>query len=1315
MSPLTSTIKPLFPKGCTQRPRLWRYSIAVFAAAISLSIALWLKPALQHTNTPLFFAAVAFGYGNFGYGLTATVLSAFSIDFLFKKLGDSLQFNFGSDILWLSVFAVVALSIGSLTSARQRARDKLRSSEDSFRMLVEGVKDYAIYMLDQNGCVVSWNEGAESIKGYQAKEIIGEHFSRFYTPEDIAQDKPKQILQLAATEGRYEEEGWRVRKDGSRFWADIVITALRDEVGDLRGFSKVTRFVGDRKPSDESSLKELSDIKFALDRAAIVARTDKKGIINYVNDKFCEISKYSREELLGQDHRILNSGYHSKEFFVNLWATIGSGKVWKGEIKNKAKDGTYYWVDTVIVPFLDRTGKPFQYLAIRSDITDRKQVEEELRVRNREQQAIAQIGQRALAGSNLDTLMEEAVNVIAQTLEVEYCKVLELLPEGDALLLRAGVGWQPGLVGNATVETEKDSQADYTLLSQEPIVVRDLRTETRFSGPSLLHNHGAVSGMSVTIAGKNGHWGVLGVHSKRSRTFTQDDIYFLQAAANILAEAIQRKLAEAERTQLLEREQTARTQAEANEYRYRFLAESIPQMVWTAEPNGKVDYYSQRWCDYTGMTLEEIQTQGWRAIVHPDDLQQCMDTWSNALQTSSTYQIQARMKGKDGKYRWFLGQALPMRDKEGEIVKWFGTNTDIDDRVRAEQERTRLLAREQAARALAEAAAERVQRLQAVTDAAIAPLSLEDLLDGLLGRIGEILQADTAAILLTDTQSNTLVVRAAKGLDEEARNQVRIPIGEGFAGHIAALRQPLFVERDAYRQVYSPLLREKHIQSLIGVPLIIDDRVLGVVHVGTIESRHFTQDDIYLLQLVAERFAVAIDRANLYEAEQKARASAEAANRLKDEFLAIVSHELRTPLNSILGWSQMLRSRKLSEEIVNKALETIERNAKQQVTLINDILDVSRIIRGKIRLSMQPVKLEAIIEEAIETIKPAAQAKAIQLESSLDPLLGKVIGDVDRLQQVIGNLLSNAVKFTPEGGQVKVTLAELPISEKVDSFGVTSGANLNIAAPEADSESNIFQPTQKRILGLQVETEKVQPEIFHLKSAISYVQITVSDTGKGIGADFLPHVFDGFRQEDGTITRVQGGLGLGLTIVRRLVELHGGSVQALSEGEGMGATFTVKLPVLAQSKGSGDLSSGGEQNYSAVPLSPSAVQPLNGLQVLVVDDDVDSCDLIATVLKQYGAQVRTASSVREAMEAIEHIKPDVLLSDIGMPQEDGYDLIRKVRQLQSQRGEQIRAIALTAFAREEDRWKAIEAGFQMHVSKPVEPAKLATAVAKLVR
>jgi signal transduction histidine kinase/ActR/RegA family two-component response regulator len=426
----------------------------------------------------------------------------------------------------------------------------------------------------------------------------------------------------------------------------------------------------------------------------------------------------------------------------------------------------------------------------------------------------------------------------------------------------------------------------------------------------------------------------------------------------------------------------------------------------------------------------------------------------------------------------------------------------------------------------------------------------------------------------------------------------------------------------------------------------VGNRLIGVVHVGASVPHRFTEEDLTLLRLVVDRVALIIERARLHEAERAARREAEAANRAKDEFLATASHELRAPLNAIVSWAEVVRAGKRDEVTVARALETIERNAKLQERLISDLLDVSQIVTGRLRLDIEPVDLVAVIGTAIDVVRPAANAKGLRVETVLDPSARFVSGDPGRLQQILWNLLSNAVKFTPKSGRVEVRL------RRVDS----------------------------------------------------QAELAVSDTGAGISAEFLPHVFERFRQADGPSGRAQGGLGLGLAIVRHLVELHGGTVHADSPGEGQGATFTLKLPLAAVRVA--------VSGIEGVPLEGPLV--LAGVRALVVEDEADARELLRTVLEASGAVVTAAGSVAEALEALERDRPEVLVSDIAMPGDDGYALIRKVRALPPERGGRLPAVAVTAHARAQERTRALVAGFQLHVPKPVEPAELVAVVASLL-
>lgn len=463
------------------------------------------------------------------------------------------------------------------------------------------------------------------------------------------------------------------------------------------------------------------------------------------------------------------------------------------------------------------------------------------------------------------------------------------------------------------------------------------------------------------------------------------------------------------------------------------------------------------------------------------------------------------------------------------------------------------------------------------------------------------------------------------------------------------------LEQAAQNPEQLQLFRQMGVTSWMVVPMIARDRVLGAVTLAITESeRRFDHADLRFAEAVASQTAAAGDSARLYREAEAARDAAEAANRAKDQFLSTLSHELRAPLNAIYGWATILERGDLGAEQSRRALQIILRNVNAQVRLIDDLLDLSRVGTGKLRLDVQPVDLRGVIQEGLDSIRPAAEAKGIQLQSVLASPGGPVSGDPDRLRQVVWNLLSNAVKFTPKGGRVRIQLQRIN----------------------------------------------------------SHVEILVSDTGEGIGADLLPHIFDRFRQGDSSSTRPRGGLGLGLALVRSLVELHGGTVFAESPGEGRGATFAVQLPVM--------LASVVEPAAPEAPVAPgpsatalSSAPSLTGVRVLVVDDDLVAVDLSREILMRAGAQVWGCAGGGEALPMLQQWRPDVLVSDIEMPGLDGYSLIRRVRALEPDRGGKTPAVALSAYSRPEDRVRSLMAGFNLHVSKPVEPSELITIVASL--
>jgi PAS domain S-box-containing protein len=445
------------------------------------------------------------------------------------------------------------------------------------------------------------------------------------------------------------------------------------------------------------------------------------------------------------------------------------------------------------------------------------------------------------------------------------------------------------------------------------------------------------------------------------------------------------------------------------------------------------------------------------------------------------------------------------------------------------------------------------------------------------------------------------------------------------------------------------LVRSLGLRSYMIVPLTTRGRTLGALTLATAESgRLYSDDDFRFAQDVAFRAALAVDNARAYN-------DAQAANRLKDEFLATLSHELRTPLNAILGYSRMLQSGMLTPDKHAHALHTVERNATSLTQIVEDVLDVSRIISGKLRLNIQAVDLPAVVSDAVATVMPAADAKQVRVQTILDPRAAPISGDPDRVQQIVWNLVSNAVKFTPKHGVVQVRL------ERVNS----------------------------------------------------HVEIVVSDTGAGIAPDFLPHIFERFRQADSGTTREHGGIGLGLAIVRHLVELHGGTIHAVSGGHEKGATFRVRLPIMIVHH---------EERlerrvHPTTNLARRETQlpDLGGLSILAVDDDADARSLVSETLESRGARVVAVESAQQALDTIQQARPDIVLADIGMAHSDGFDLIKRIRQSSDPAVREVPAAALTAYARAEDRMKVLQSGFQMHLAKPVDPAELIIAVASLAK
>ncbi|MBD2113545.1 MULTISPECIES: PAS domain S-box protein [Cyanophyceae] len=930
------------------------------------------------------------------------------------SMGESYQFERQSVISgrW---FNIDAFAIGDPQSNRfaillTDISDRKKAELERERFLAVGAD---LQVLTGSNGYFQWVSPAfERILGWTTQEMLSRPWVEFVHPDDVTISVGEANQGFAGSETMAFENRYR-HKDGSYRWFLWNAQFYSDRQMLYGAAIDIT----DRKRTEANLRESEKRFRSMADNAPVMVWvTDSTGYCTYLSQSWYDFTGQTEATGLGSGWLDAVHPDDQETCSQIFLAANERQEAFRFEYRLLSKDGFYHWAIDAASPWFGADGEFKGYIGSVLDISDRKRIEESLRQRETELRLVTNSVPALIAFVDADQRYrfnnQGYEDWFSQSAKDLYGKHIR------------------EVVGDAAYEDVRP-YVEQVLTGQQVTFERSIR----FKDGNLRY-------LSATYVPRINDQGVV------------------EGFVALINDLSDRRQAEEALIQ--------------SEERYRFLVESIPQLVWTADAEGVLLDANQRWCDFTGLTPEQVKTTGWQAVVHPDDISVLGQNWAIAQQQGSNYQAEGRMRRADGVYRWHLHQAVPLKTKRGRILKWFGTATDIEDQKQLEQQRSQLLQQEQAA-----------------------------------------------------------------------------------------------------------------------------------------------------------------------------RAAAEAASRTKDEFLAVVSHELRSPLNPILGWATLLKNGTLDATKTQQALSVIERNAKLQTELIDDLLDVSRMLRGKLQISATPVNLATTIRAAIETVRLAADAKSIRIEAHLETDVGLVSGDATRLQQVVWNLLSNAVKFTPAGGQIDVHL-------------VRGDAN--------------------------------------------QAQIIVKDTGKGIVPEFLPLIFDYFRQADSATTRQFGGLGLGLAIVRHLVELHGGTIQAASLGENMGATFTVSLPTLAHQA----------LAQPGLPLQQPSLS-LPGTQILVVDDDDDTRTFITFLLEQAGAHVVAAASAQAGLAALKQAQPQVLVSDIGMPDMDGYMLMQQIRALPAEQGGQVPAIALTAYVRETDQEQSLAAGFQRHISKPVEPAALLRAIAELLQ
>jgi len=1216
-------------------------------------------------------------------------------------------------------------------SQRKQAEEKLQRTNQTLQTLVD-VCPVAIAFFDPNGIIRLWNRAAERIYGWSASETIGQ-----FMP--TVSHRPQEFLTSVQTvlSGRSLAgfETQHQRKDGQMVNLEVWANLAHDADGNP-GCLGIALDITERKQT-EAALRE-SEARYQVMVSNMPGMAYRyapakngRAIFTYVSIGSRELVELEPETIL-QDPNVFLRLVHPDDlpsFQESIAISVANSELWQWEGRLITPSGQLKWVQGRSRPQHTEYGEAWDGLFF--DITDRKQTEEALR--QSEERLRVALKNSPITVFNQDQNLRHTW-VYNPTIRLEPTEIIgkqdrDFLSEEDAAVLtqikqrvlETGIGAREEikltmpeqvLYYDLTVEPLLDVEGetvgitcasiDVTERKQMELALR--RSETSLSALiasspiaialcdrdlRYLHaNEALANANGIPLSEHIGRtfeevlpeWAPVLTPILQQVMATQEpvlnhEIVGVTHPSDVVRHALvnffpvclpngevlgvgvtsvdisDRKRAEAERERIQhELQQTLQT--------LRTLIQASPLPILVIAPDLTVNLWNSAAERLFGWS--EAEVLGHPLPIIPEEKQEECEQLRDAVMAGEVFfAVETYRCRRDGSHVILSVSAAPLYNDHGNVNAILFILQDITERQLAE---TNLRDSE--------------ERLR---------LALMAANQGLYD-----LNIQTGDIVVTPAYAQMLGYDPGEFQETIKNWRDRFHPDDISAAH-QAYQDYLAGKTDIYQVEFRQRTRSGEWKWILSI-----GRIVAFDEAGQPLRMLGTHTDI------TDRKQAETEREQLLAREKMARESAETANRIKDEFLAVLSHELRSPLNPILGWSKLLQTRKLDAEKTQQALTTIERNAKLQTQLIEDLLDVSRILRGKLALNIAPVTLSSTIEAALETVRLAIEAKEInlQFEASekgnvsnpgkghppVSPL--QVMGDAARLQQVVWNLLTNAVKFTPVGGQVEIRLERIErdgfgdYSQGIDASETRSGHlhTLTPSSPHNDTDPSTFVPTH----------------------AHTYAQITVRDSGKGIDPEFLPYVFDYFRQEDGTTTRKFGGLGLGLAIVRHITELHGGRVWVESPGQGLGATFIVQLPLTSVVA---DVDSSDETSTSA---------NLDGLRVLAVDDDADVRALLEFILEQAGAEVRVVASALEALQQLETFAPEVLISDVGMPDLDGYMLIRQIRTFASSRSRAIPAIALTAYAGESDQQQALAAGFQMHLAKPIEPDQLIRAIVALL-
>ncbi|MEH2254799.1 PAS domain S-box protein [Nostoc sp.] len=1233
------------------RSRFIAFSVMILAVMAALLLTKVLLPVFDPSVFTLFYAAVAVSawYGGMRLGVLAIALSVtialyflidpvYSFDLLSLKV-----------LVRLTTFSLVSFLITALSSELRTARCNaetslklLQNSEMRFRQLAESNIIGVIVTDFNNDLIIEANDAFLKMIGYTREDFSANQINwREMTPPEYLLLSERSVEEVKTTGVCKPFEKEYIRKDGDRIPVLLGSVMLGNTQETVIGFvvdlSEQQAALRDRKQAEQILREKEERLRLANERFELAASAVNCLIYDW------NIEQDSVERTDGLT-RILGYSLAEAEPTGNWWCelvhpqdlpsvqeailALVNSDHYAAEYRIRNQNNQYIYVlDQGIVVQRDADGNPVRLVGSTTDISKRKQAEKAVQA--------SEERLRSFVKANIVGILFGDVNGSITEANDEFLRIVGYTQEDI----------QAGRLRWADI-----TPSEYQYLDELAIAEATAKGTCTPYEKEFIRKDG--SSIPVVVG-----YSLLGKSRHKSVAFILD-ISDLKQAKKALSQS---------------------------QEQFQAFMDNIPAAAWITNVDGRVLYLSPTYFSTFNVSINKAINKNIFDLYPVQIAQPLLDNIRIVAESNQVVQTIESAPRTDGTLGEFLVYKFPITNASGQRLVG-GVAIDITERERALRERQ-----------LAEQALqERSERLKLLSETTSDLLSTErplDLMNSLFSKLSAQMDLHCYFHYLIDTHQKKQKLRlvAWNGITDEVFQAIEyMEFNEGICGLVVQERRQIVVNNVLYStHPHAHILQTLGITAYAGQPLIAQGKLLGVLSFASRTRTNFTSEEITLLQATSDQVAVALERAQLMTSLQRRKEELIQANRIKDEFLAVLSHELRTPLNPILGWSKLLQTKKYDEATTTRALETIERNAKLQTQLIEDLLDVSRILQGKLSLNIAPVDLETAIAASIETVRLAAEAKSINLQFTILDFPAEryandasaqsnnfglensqinldfidfhkqpnnlkcqtsnskflVTGDSSRLQQVIWNLLSNAIKFTPQGGEIEISL---------ESVG-------------------------------------------------SQVQLRVSDTGKGISPDFLPFVFDYFRQADGATTRKFGGLGLGLAIVRHIVELHGGTVKAESLGEEQGATFTVMLPLIQV-----------DLNSHQIASQADDLPDFNGLKVLLVDDERDTRELIAFILEQSGAVVIQAASAIEALRIMPQFQPNLLLSDIGMPEIDGYMLIRQIRAISPELGGKIPAIALTAYAGEVDYQQAIAAGFGQHITKPVEPAKLLRAITNLI-